>query len=778
MIRITSPIALFLSLLLIVPLQPAMPFNGIDPSWAWAVNEAVADRLVFGRDFVFTFGPLGSMVTRLFHPETDFLMLSSALVFGIGFCVAFAALAAPDRQPLAILLFLAIAASITRDSLFMVLPFLVLLLTVRICLPREDPRHLACSFWPVLALVASACATAISPLSKSSHLGPVLANLGLVLLLLLCAGRRIAATALLAILICSVCLAWILTGQPLDGLVTHLVLQGQLISGYTSAMSLHGDAAGLVTFVLGAAGLSICLYWGFARLRGLPGLAAVTGLLLLLFVLFKAGFVRHDSHQVMPAHALLLLGLMIAAVADKRRTAIGAVTIGFACWLVIERLDTSKWPVAALQIIAQQTNAAAQGIMRRLADGESLEREYQDRKQAIRKSNPLPTMRGTVDLYPSDVAILFAHDLAWSGRPSVQSYAAYTPALDGLNAAHLSGPRAPDNVLFSLAPIDGRLPTLEDAASLPVLLSRYEVADYAPPYIHMARRDAPLPSPLDTGEGEVVARGQLNIPIAVPASEVIWAAIDVQPTLLGRIVLTLYKLPGLRIALTLGDGSVARYRYIPNMGSTGFLLSPLLSDTEHFLELAAGARNLPQVVSVQVETPDIGLWDPEISVRFAPMKLKAHGTARSLTMLSPVQEPAILRSQEAKQGGVCDLDVVQGKSATMGDPIVIQGTSLSIRGWAAVSPAEGIAADAVWLELRAPDGQSFYFAPRSFPRPDVAGVYGHDELQRSGYVGNLDLSGLPTSLELRIRLVRNDATQDCGVPTPVKVLAPGDPKGS
>lgn len=56
-ILITAIAALALCLS-IIPINASMPGAGLDESWPYALNEAVAHHLVFGRDVLFTFGPL------------------------------------------------------------------------------------------------------------------------------------------------------------------------------------------------------------------------------------------------------------------------------------------------------------------------------------------------------------------------------------------------------------------------------------------------------------------------------------------------------------------------------------------------------------------------------------------------------------------------------------------------------------------------------------------------------------------------------------------------
>ena len=42
-----------------------IPSVGLDPSWEIGINLAVQNHMRFGQDFVFTFGPLGILATRL-----------------------------------------------------------------------------------------------------------------------------------------------------------------------------------------------------------------------------------------------------------------------------------------------------------------------------------------------------------------------------------------------------------------------------------------------------------------------------------------------------------------------------------------------------------------------------------------------------------------------------------------------------------------------------------------------------------------------------------------
>ena len=63
--RFVATGALIIAWLLLMPFSPGMPTGGVDGSWPYALNEAIARGYVFGRDLIFTFGPLPSVYTRL-----------------------------------------------------------------------------------------------------------------------------------------------------------------------------------------------------------------------------------------------------------------------------------------------------------------------------------------------------------------------------------------------------------------------------------------------------------------------------------------------------------------------------------------------------------------------------------------------------------------------------------------------------------------------------------------------------------------------------------------
>src|SRR5215470_4259210 len=102
-VRVTDGLAVLLSVVCAIRLlyEPVeFPSAGLDPSWKYASEYAYRTRLIFGRDFVFTSGPLSFVSTGLFHPDTFPWIV---IAFGYGMLVYVAAVWWSDRRWLAAL---------------------------------------------------------------------------------------------------------------------------------------------------------------------------------------------------------------------------------------------------------------------------------------------------------------------------------------------------------------------------------------------------------------------------------------------------------------------------------------------------------------------------------------------------------------------------------------------------------------------------------------------------------------------------------------------------
>ncbi|HEY0179048.1 MAG TPA: hypothetical protein VGC30_05390 [Dokdonella sp.] len=628
--------ALVLLLLVLLPLRPAMPLPGLDPSWTYALNEAVAQHRVFGRDFVFSFGPLAALYTRAYHPATDALALAGAAIVALAAWGGCLVVARPRRRWLVALLPLLVAASELRDAAYMLvallLPFAAFATGPGGVPSAAAPEPVRPRRWPRgLAFAALAVANGLLPLSKASF-GVLVAGEGaLALVLLLRQRRRALAAAVVALGLVALAAGWLAAGQPLAALPAFFVAEWPVVAGFGEAMSAHGAYAAAVCWIVAAALVAALFFLGYGWRRAQGGLVWLA-LCLYLFLAFKAGFVRQDGHERLSAAALPTIALLGALVLPARGAALGAL-VAIVGWFAVERSSAEF----GLERIGVRVHAAADdaldGLALRLRRPSPLPRRFAEANAAIRRAEPLPPVDGSADVYPDELAALFAAGLPWAGRPVPQSYSVFTAPLAALDAAHLAGAEAPRHVFFEVAPIDGRLPTLEDAASWPVLLSDYALQERAGRFLHFVRvadGAGPAPLPLAT------LRADVGVAIEVPAADApVWAAIELRPTLLGRLVAQLFRLPRVELELSLDDGRTLVHRYVPAMGRDGFLLSPYLGTNDDVVALVAGVDRGARVRRLRVLAPGLGLWRTQCEVTFSALRLPVRPDAARLLDPAP-----------------------------------------------------------------------------------------------------------------------------------------------
>lgn len=757
---ISAVFAAVLSTFFFVPWWPEQPGAGLDPSWQYAVNEMVARHLVFGQNFIFSFGPLGAVYTGQYHPATDALMLTGSILVAVALCAGFVMLVWPRRIYLLLLLPIVIAEPLVRDVVLMALPFLLLLVVFRLSRPRESRLYAPLSGGALLCVVLLSSAVGVLPLIKGTFMALVVVEGGVAVLMACVAGQRALALSILFFAIISLCIGWVAAGQPLTALPRFFWVQGQIIAGYSQAMSLQGRYRQLLYWGVPAAVIAVVFYACITRRGGLAGWLVFLGFAFYLFVAFKAGFVRGGGHVLISGEAFLFVGPFLAALLEPWRAILVAV---IAClgWVAIEG---SAINLSAVPILARIENAArrsADGIAMRIGSPGALPAAFAQANAAIRAASPLPTVAGTVDLYPDDLALLFAAGMKRDGRPIIQSYSAYTPALMEANAKHLLGNEAPANIFFAVEPIDGRLPALEDALSWPLLLSRYSIVGLSGNYLQMVHSAWPAPARFDGPTVRIAVR--LNKWIDVPADDgLLWARIDMRPTVLGKLVLAAFKLPGVSIELRLADGRTGRYRYIPEMGRAGFLLSPAVGSTLDFALMAGGQDEAAEVRQFRLVTPAVGLWRRRVFLSFMKLVMPSQHGVRDLVLTKPSPPPEFLTASEIDRVEDCSLDTIGGRLlGSVKEPIVPNDDAVDVTGWTAPAAQRGIGPDKTWIALESANGERRFYRANAVPRPDVLAYFNQPKMNEPGFSADLDLLGLSGIQKLTIYSTRANEAFRC-----------------
>jgi hypothetical protein len=562
--------------------------DGLDSGWAFALNAFHASGLQFGHDIIFTYGPLGFLEPRLYHPATYHVVLLRSVFTAVVLWVALWSLASRARwgpiTTLTVVVALTTLAALARrttdhSSEYF---FCVLFLVTQFH-HRETRQPLA--WWLLLLSIA------LSGLVKFSYFAAGAVAVGASALDDLRCRRipRAAVTFVIAFVI-----FYLAAGQRLSSLVGYLQTSGEIASAYSTAMMLPGPVHEIVWFLI--VGSVFLVVAGRSIPTGGGARAAIfaAGLCGIGWIVFKQGFVRQDLWHVLPAAIQLAMIVTVCApiALSRSRTAKGALlwcsTGVAAVVLALSAAHEFMLSEPGRRItLGSALYQNTRGIWQLLStQTNAFDREHGRSISQLATNAGVSPDDGAVDVYPWDVWIPLVNQLVYRPRPVFQSYAAYTSKLADINARHLLNASAPDTLLFEVKNVDGRLPSLDDAPSWPIILSTYEIRSVIGARVVLSRSGEARPVAMNVLHRSVQRIGEA---FALPHHDgPLMIAIDLQPSTAGRVWAAAFRGPAIALEVRTRDGQLRRFTYVQSLAGVPFLISPLIVDTPPFVALARG----------------------------------------------------------------------------------------------------------------------------------------------------------------------------------------------
>ena len=581
---------------------PGQVSASLDQSWRLAITVAAHAGMRFGHDIVFTFGPLGFVLSGSADP--------ALAPVAVGFSLAIAAFAAVSAvgallRPAAALQRLVFLVAYGVVSALTTLDYVALGGVVALFASAGRAPRLAIPVGVAVGFVAG-----FGTLSKFTLGVDVLAAGTAVWTTFLIAGparrRRAAlrgAAAAYAVTVLMLLAAWRFSPAAV---LEYLRNAAQLAAGYSSAMAVSGPAVDVASAVaLGVAIVAVAALAARERKPALWPLAAVT-----LFLAWKHGFVRQDGHVVyyFETAAVVAASVALAVRGTVLRYAAAAVTVAAVVVLLVtfdrymgglpDLVSLSRLENGAAYVlapVAEQRGTAAQ--MKAALAPDLLSSEIERRVSG-----------GTVDVLPVETALVFENGLRWDPLPVFQSYSAYTPALDRLNDAALEAHGA-DTIFYEYFAIDNHLPFGEMPATTTRLACTYRAATPAPlavgprSYVVLRRTAA---ARCDPGETIAAPGASIGVPIAVPAArsprEFVTVSLALQPSLGSRIRTALWRPSAAWLAVDYADGTQRVLRLVPATAGDGIIVAPTPRDIEEVNAFFSGSP-VTAVRAITVQAP-------------------------------------------------------------------------------------------------------------------------------------------------------------------------------
>jgi hypothetical protein len=693
-------LATFLALILIPHGIYNNPDFGLDPSWGIAINLAVKNKLVFGKDFVFTYGPLGILQTRLSIgvPEITYLLFDAFVLVNFGF--AFFTILKKWNMFFSFVVIILSIWLLNREPAMMLL-WLVLFYLFEYLTVRNE-----------IILVNLILLAVISFFLKLStgFIPPVFAALAIIYGL---RARMITFKAAATIVVLYIVLVVIVAFLLNVDLIAYVRESLRIINGYNDAMYVRRENADMVNFLEWA--LACVVVFVLTGLIYIRRVFKNEFLLLLfacssifLFVLFKASFTRFHYYGffsfVTPFYGVVLLNV----TKEMRRFAYGGLTFCLAVSVFtvgsIDKADILL-PTNTVKSLAREINLYYKLALNYPGDSP----EYSTYPDYFKVPAGMTDSIGqsSVDILPCDIAVLTAKGMNYTGRPVIQSYCVFDGKLDKLNADYYASSEGPKYLLFKSEEIDARYGMFSETLLKLEILKHYTTIDRSWHHILLKRLTTPLTSTVvktDSGSVNIKQRIELGT-----GDELQVAYVDVEYSFLGKIRRFFYQPPDLSVTLYLEGDMQASFKCIQTNARDGLIVNRFVpnSDPEELaLFVNSNGTLSKRVKSIRFHSNFPEGFKSTINYRIEHHKFE--GQAKDVHDWDP---------QVFASAGISKDSVVAAIDILTASPQRVE-----VVGWA-FNKSKPAAKFSTYVAIGRPDSLLAFKSGSKLYRPDVAGIF-------------------------------------------------------
>ena len=432
---------------------------------------AAHNRMAFGTHIVFTYGPLGFLTVQQLNYSATAV---AAYFFTLALSTAvFAALIWSLRRAVPLVVAIVVAYLVGSVSLHAmdgpeyVLGFVFVICVAVLSRADDDPAP-----WWIWVSLGSLLGI-FSLVKVSLGVGTAAALIVTVAFVPHGRGRAIGALAVGAA--STFFLSWFGTGNGFGNMVPFARSSTEVISGYSAAMSIEDPsrryAYWLAAIVAVLIGLFAVAHGRRLQRRSRIGIGVLA--LVVTWLLFKEGFVRHDYHDLI---FFAVAPLILVALTPGRRSWMvvpGVLALTGMTAIVVGGTPSflTRPDVAVRNFSSEAATLASTGRTAAVIDQSRRSLRYW---YAIPNRMVVMMSGQTVDISPWEPTVAWAYpQLRFDPLPVITDYNAYTPWLDQLDTSYLASPDSPRFILRQNEAIDGRDPAFEPPNAQLAIECRY-----------------------------------------------------------------------------------------------------------------------------------------------------------------------------------------------------------------------------------------------------------------------------------------------------------------
>ena len=628
-------------------LSEVMLKNGpVDGSMKIGLNWLNTLDLKFGKDIVFTYGPLfflaNNYVLSFNEPIIIFanifnIILWFLVLFLLSLNIA-KRLDFNDSKARIVSHTVLIAAFISILNIFIGLSELLLLTSFLILFNvlEDESANKIKYFW----LVTASFFLSIISLIKFVYFVISIAFILIAIIVFLIAKKYLHLAPLLAGYVFFYLLFWVLLQKSFGSLFLYIKNSLIITFGYSENVQRFGagwEAKFDLLFVV----LLFLLWVGILMYGIIKKNKSIIFYFLLslpvLFLIYKQGFMRADYFHTQEYFRFVIYLLIFTILIFSKR--LWKIFPIFLILFILALPFRSAYDTYSIrEQLANNSHALSEATRIFLPWKADIEKtKIIEDKQKLKQDNPIGANlisrikdNETVDIFTYEIYQLYINDLNWSPRPVFQSYNAYNPSLDEMNASHFRKINAPEKIIYRILGTDDRYSIYDEPKVFMELLKNYDFVDYdTNGFGLLEKRETAI-----NFEQETVSKdaGEIGRQIKVPDVKdgYLFCKLDINQSLFGKFKNLIYKGDFIFVKFYFKDKNIEPIvnKFVRANASSGVYISNYIGniqDLKNTFEQRDNYKQLSnQIDSIEILTSNDFSFIKNFNIEF--FKLKFPGT--------------------------------------------------------------------------------------------------------------------------------------------------------
>lgn len=564
----------------------------LDGSWIRALNVAIKNELVFGRDIIFTYGPLSYFSTRYTQYIHNVYLLFADIFLCTCFYYISYLLVVQSKKWFYILL---IAIFYFKGYEYAASLFLFFIVFTVLNLKNDFKNYLEVAICAVCGVVVFFVKVNYGIVSL-----PIIA---FILIMLLIKNRK---SFMLFISVGIVVFVIIYSHVNID-IINYIKFSLPMISCYNEAMQITVDICGtpfksLIIYFIIYIGILLFYFW---QKNQNPSLLIKMGIgtliTLMLFLAYKNGFTRADEHtqgffSLLPIFTVFSLFLL--DFLNSQKAVAVCLVVFFISDLNVDLPHGGEGKGFIYKVTLFYTTNYFKTLFSSKTDRQADELTIPTVKRQFIGNK-------TIDIFPVDVTILQLNNMNYSPRPIIQSYSAYSPVLDSLNANHFYFEnQRPELVMIKTgsAYVDNRYVGWEEPLTHAILHLNYRYIDFVSlnndtslvntdgSYLLLASKGGIQQYPKFEKMYEREISFNDTVHVNFKDETPVYMSVEITPSTAGKIKNILYQAPVLSVSFFLNDEctSSLHFRVVRPIIKAPVLISNIICDNLDYREYMNG----------------------------------------------------------------------------------------------------------------------------------------------------------------------------------------------